>query len=111
MESLIRDASIQGLRDGQPWQSWHGLGARAAQGWRQSAVRLSTGSAIRLLDHLPSATNSAASPCRTYKPDPKGPFFLISYVDDTLLVAVGRSGGIAMWERTTPSWELERGVM
>lgn len=46
----------------------------------------------------------------TFKPGKDLPFFIFSYVSDDLVVARGRSGGLAVWARTTPSWELEKGV-
>lgn len=39
------------------------------------------------------------------------PFFLYAYVDDEMVVARGRSGGLAMWLRTTPQWEAESGLL
>jgi len=38
------------------------------------------------------------------------PLFKIIYVDDEVAVARGRSGGLAFWARTTPTWELENHV-
>lgn len=45
-----------------------------------------------------------------YVPGPKDPFFLFFYVGEDLVAARGRSGGVAFWARTTPAWELEKGV-
>eukprot|EP00887_Chlorella_sp_A99_P004843 scaffold4.g4843.t1 len=39
------------------------------------------------------------------------PFFSFFYVDERVIAARGRSGGIAMWARTSPSWELEKGIV
>lgn len=36
--------------------------------------------------------------------------FVLVYGDDEIMVARGKSGGIALWERTSPTWELENGV-
>lgn len=38
------------------------------------------------------------------------PFFSWIYVDDSIAVARGGGGGLAIWARTNPSWELESGV-
>lgn len=46
-----------------------------------------------------------------YAPDPKGPFFLFAYIDDKICIARGRGGGIAMWARTSPEWELKNGLV
>jgi hypothetical protein len=46
----------------------------------------------------------------TYVGSPKDPFFLFFYVDDNVVAARGRGGGVAFWARTTPQWELEKGV-
>ncbi|KAK9819417.1 hypothetical protein WJX74_001547 [Apatococcus lobatus] len=40
-----------------------------------------------------------------------GPFFLFSYVDDEICVARGRGGGLAMWARTPPAWNLQAGIV
>lgn len=40
----------------------------------------------------------------------KLPFFLYAYADEDIIVARGRSGGLAVWKRTTPEWEMESGV-
>jgi hypothetical protein len=32
-------------------------------------------------------------------------------VDENIICARGRGGGIAMWARTTPAWELKSGVV
>jgi len=45
-----------------------------------------------------------------YNPSPKDPFFIFFYVDDGIIAARGRSGGLAFWSRTSPQWELENGV-
>jgi len=42
--------------------------------------------------------------------DKAGPFFLIVYADDEIVVARGRGGGIALWQRTTPAFELKAGI-
>lgn len=41
------------------------------------------------------------------KPDP---FYQWVYVDDKICVARGRGGGLAMWARTSPVWELQAGI-
>ena len=40
----------------------------------------------------------------------KLPFFLFAYADGELVVARGRSGGLAMWAKAKPSWLLESGA-
>lgn len=40
----------------------------------------------------------------------KLPFFLYAYVDDDIIVARGRSGGLAVWTRATPEWLMSSGV-
>ncbi|GBF94759.1 hypothetical protein Rsub_07642 [Raphidocelis subcapitata] len=40
----------------------------------------------------------------------KLPFFLYAYVDDDIIVARGRSGGLAVWSRATPEWQMSSGV-
>lgn len=45
-----------------------------------------------------------------YVPSKKDPFFLFFYVDEKVVAARGRSGGIAFWAKTTPAWELEKGI-
>lgn len=47
---------------------------------------------------------------KDYTPGPKDPFFLFFYVDENLVAARGRSGGVAFWARTSPQWELKKGV-
>ena len=49
--------------------------------------------------------------CSTFKPGKDLPFFIFSYVDDKLCVARGRGGGLAVWARTTPAWELQNGIV
>eukprot|EP00892_Ulva_mutabilis_P012308 jgi/Ulvmu1/944/UM102_0027.1 len=46
----------------------------------------------------------------TSKEDGKKPFFKIMYVDDEILCALGRSGGIAMWSKADKAFELEKGL-
>ena len=41
----------------------------------------------------------------------KAPIQLFSYADDDICVARGRSGGLAVWARTTAEWELANGVV
>lgn len=36
--------------------------------------------------------------------------FILVYGDDEVMVARGKGGGIALWQRALPSWELENGV-
>lgn len=38
------------------------------------------------------------------------PFFLFAQADEQTVVARGRSGGVALWARATPSWELTAGA-
>jgi len=47
---------------------------------------------------------------KSQKKDKAGPFFLIVYADDEIVVARGRGGGIALWQRTTPAFELKAGI-
>lgn len=47
----------------------------------------------------------------TFKREKASPFFVFYYVDERIICARGRGGGIAMWARTTPQWELEKGVV
>ncbi|KAL6771460.1 hypothetical protein ACKKBG_A26470 [Auxenochlorella protothecoides x Auxenochlorella symbiontica] len=46
----------------------------------------------------------------TFSPDPKSPFFLCVYADDSVIVARGRGGGIALWVKPLPEWELANGI-
>ena len=39
------------------------------------------------------------------------PFFSFFWMSDDFIAGRGRSGGIAFWARTTPQWELEKGVV
>ncbi len=39
------------------------------------------------------------------------PFFIYAYVDDEIIVARGRSGGLAVWAATTQEWEAKAGVL
>ncbi len=41
----------------------------------------------------------------------KLPFFLYAYVDKDIVVARGRSGGLALWQRADKDWEARSGVM
>jgi len=41
----------------------------------------------------------------------KLPFFLFAFADGDLVVARGRSGGVALWARSAPSWLLENGAI
>jgi hypothetical protein len=41
----------------------------------------------------------------------KLPFFLYAYVDKDIVVARGRSGGMALWQRADKDWEARSGVM
>lgn len=50
-------------------------------------------------------------PCSKFTRGKKDPFFVFFYVDSGLICARGRGGGIAVWARTTPQWELEAGVV
>lgn len=44
------------------------------------------------------------------KKDKADPFFLFIYVDDEIVAARGRGGGIGLWQRATAEWELKTGV-
>ncbi|KIZ05995.1 hypothetical protein MNEG_1968 [Monoraphidium neglectum] len=50
------------------------------------------------LDQLPDSERKAL------------PFFLYAYADGDIIVARGRSGGLAVWTRTTAEWEMNAGV-
>lgn len=39
-----------------------------------------------------------------------GPFFLFFYVDEEIACARGKGGGYAVWQRTTPEWDLKAGI-
>ncbi len=39
------------------------------------------------------------------------PFFLFAHADGDLVVARGRSGGVALWARASPAWVLESGAI
>ncbi len=41
----------------------------------------------------------------------KAPIQLFCYADDDICVARGRSGGLAVWARTTAEWELANGIV
>eukprot|EP00955_Chlamydomonas_euryale_P074949 362179-Chlamydomonas_euryale.AAC.1 len=41
----------------------------------------------------------------------KLPFFLYAYADEDVLVARGRSGGLAMWVAADPEWQAKAGVL
>lgn len=46
-----------------------------------------------------------------FKRDKSTPFFVFLYVDEDICVARGRSGGMAVWARTKPSEEAEKGIV
>lgn len=46
----------------------------------------------------------------TKSKDGKMPFFKIMYVDEDILCALGRSGGIALWSKADKSLEMEKGL-
>ncbi len=48
--------------------------------------------------------------CRKSEDDKGGPFFTFFYVDEQLAAARGRGGGVALWRRTTPEWDLQAGI-
>lgn len=50
-------------------------------------------------------------PLRSWKREKGDPFFSFFWMSDDFIAARGRSGGIAVWARTTPQWELEKGVV
>ncbi|WIA20635.1 hypothetical protein OEZ85_005016 [Tetradesmus obliquus] len=41
----------------------------------------------------------------------KLPFFLYAYIDRDIVVARGRSGGLAVWQRASKDWEAKAGVL
>ena len=41
----------------------------------------------------------------------KLPFFLYAYVDEDIIVARGRSGGLALWVAADPVWQANAGVL
>ncbi|GAB4814299.1 hypothetical protein N2152v2_001345 [Parachlorella kessleri] len=47
----------------------------------------------------------------SFKPGKDLPFFTFAYADEKMIVARGRGGGLAVWERTSPSWELKNGIV
>ncbi len=47
---------------------------------------------------------------RKSEDDKSGPFFTFFYVDKDLAAARGRGGGVALWKRTTPDWDLKAGI-
>lgn len=47
----------------------------------------------------------------SWKREKGDPFFSFFWMSDDFIAARGRSGGIAVWARTTPQWELEKGVV
>lgn len=61
----------------------------------------------RVSDHLASSP----PPPHTHSDRKKLPFFLYIYVDQDIVVARGRSGGLALWARTQPDWEATSGVL
>lgn len=42
--------------------------------------------------------------------DGKMPFFKILYVDEDILCALGKSGGIALWSKAPKTLEMEKGL-
>ncbi|KAI8111690.1 hypothetical protein M9435_004189 [Picochlorum sp. BPE23] len=42
-----------------------------------------------------------------YKPAAKDPFFIIFYVDDEVICARGRGGGIALWKKTEKDFDMK----
>jgi hypothetical protein len=41
----------------------------------------------------------------------KLPFFIYAYADDDIIVARGRSGGLAVWVAGEAAWQARTGVM
>lgn len=41
----------------------------------------------------------------------KLPFFLYAYVDEDIIVARGRSGGLALWVAADAKWQADSGVL
>ncbi|KAL4858828.1 hypothetical protein ACK3TF_001218 [Chlorella vulgaris] len=66
---------------------------------------------LRLGGWTPSFGLKAKIEPSTFKRTKDAPFFAFFYVDDSIICARGRGGGIAVWARTTPAWELEKGVV
>lgn len=53
----------------------------------------------------PASSPAPFSCCR----DKAGPFFIMVYVDDEIIAARGRGGGIGLWQRPSPEWEIKSG--
>jgi len=70
-------------------------------------VHTSSTPIIQLPQHKHKTTQNNTARRRERK---KLPFFLYSYADNEIIVARGRSGGLAAWVKTTPAWEMESGV-
>ncbi|EFN55176.1 hypothetical protein CHLNCDRAFT_134317 [Chlorella variabilis] len=66
---------------------------------------------LRLGGWTPSFPLKAKLDASKFTRGKKDPFFVFFYVDSGLICARGRGGGIAVWARTTPQWELEAGVV
>lgn len=62
---------------------------------------------------VPLKSGAAAAPLaqRLEAERRKLPFFLYAYVDDELVVARGRSGGLAAWLRADAAWEAQAGTL
>ena len=62
---------------------------------------------------LPLKSGAAAAPLdqRPAAERRKLPFFLYAYVDEDLVVARGRSGGLAAWLRADAAWEANSGTL
>jgi hypothetical protein len=41
----------------------------------------------------------------------KLPFFLYAYADEDIIIARGRSGGLAMWLAADSAWQAKAGVL
>ena len=81
-----------------PW--WHGRSQSVARWPRQAR----TGAPCQ-------PVLLAAQRLNSWKREKGDPFFSFFWMSDDFIAARGRSGGIAVWARTTPQWELEKGVV
>lgn len=60
---------------------------------------------------LPLKRDAPALEARPPKDVKKLPFFLYAYVDNDIVVARGRSGGLAMWRSVGAEWQATAGVL
>ena len=66
----------------------------------------------------PAVRNAGSDPARpacrqhSHPPAPRLPTPLVPLqVDEDIICARGRGGGIAVWARATPQWELKAGIV